>query len=95
VVGGRYETFIRSPAMPNPALKRTASPPLSSALGLTEGTMSVVLIIVGFIIARFGAGLFIVGEASGGQSTGGGIITLIVQLAGWALVIWGLVLLFT
>ena len=57
--------------------------------------MSFVLIIGGFIVARFGAGLFVVGEARGGQSTGGGLVTLIVQLVGWALVIWGMVRLFT
>lgn len=57
--------------------------------------MSVILIIVGFVIARFGAGLFVVGEAQRGQSTGGGIVTLIVQLTGWALVIWGFVRLFS
>lgn len=57
--------------------------------------MSVLLIIVGFVIARFGAGLFIVGEAKGGQDAGTGIITLVVQLVGWGLIIWGVVRLFT
>ncbi len=57
--------------------------------------MSFVLIIVGFIIARFGAGLFVVGEAHGGQSAGSGIITLVVQVTGWALIIWGVIRLFT
>jgi hypothetical protein len=56
--------------------------------------VSVLLIIVGLTIARFGAGLFIVGEAKGGQDTGIGLVTLIVQLAGWGLIIWGVVRLF-
>ena len=50
--------------------------------------MSILLIIVGFIIARFGAGLFIVGEVKGGQDTGTEFITLVVQLIGWCLMIW-------
>ena len=53
--------------------------------------MSVLLIFVGFIIARFGAGLFVVGEAKGGQDTGTGLVTLVVQLVGWGLIIWGVV----
>ncbi|MFM6990486.1 MAG: hypothetical protein ACKOWD_04165 [Rhodoferax sp.] len=57
--------------------------------------MSILLIIVGFIIAKFGAGLFAVGEARGGQDTGAGLITLVVQLVGWGLIIWGVVRLFT
>ena len=57
--------------------------------------MSILLIIVGFIIARFGAGLFIVGEVKGGQDTGTEFITLVVQLIGWCLMIWGVVRLFT
>lgn len=52
--------------------------------------MSVAFIIVGFIIARFGAGLFVTGEVRGDQSAAGGIVTLIFQLAGWGLVVWGL-----
>ena len=57
--------------------------------------MSIILIIVGFIIARFGAGLFVVGEAKGGQDTGTGLVTLVVQLVGWGLIVWGVVRLFT
>lgn len=57
--------------------------------------MSFVLIIVGFIVARFGAGLFLVGKARGGQSAGAGIITLIIQLVGVTLVIWGVIRLFS
>ena len=53
--------------------------------------MSVLLIFVGFITARFGAGLFVVGEAKGGQDTGTGLFTLVVQLVGWGLIIWGVV----
>lgn len=56
--------------------------------------MSIALIIIGLIIALLGAGIFKTGEAQGGQSTGGGIITLVVQLAGWGLVIWGFIRLF-
>lgn len=57
--------------------------------------MGILLIVVGFVIARFGAGLFIGGEARGGQSTGGEVITLVIQVAGWGLVAWGVVRLFT
>ena len=57
--------------------------------------MSIVLIIIGFVIARFGARLFAVGESGGGQSTGAGIITLVIQVTGCALVIWGVVRLFS
>ena len=57
--------------------------------------MSVLLIIVGLFIARFGAGLFVVGEARGGQDLGAGLVTLIIQLTGWGLVIWGAIRLFS
>ena len=57
--------------------------------------MSVLLIVIGFIIARFGAGLFVVGEAKGGQDSGSGLVTLVVQLVGWGMIIWGVVRLFT
>ena len=56
--------------------------------------MSILLIIVGSIIWRFGAGLFVVGEAHGGQNAGAGILTLAVQLSGIGLIIWGVVRLF-
>ena len=57
--------------------------------------MSIVLIIIGFLIARFGASIFFTGDAQGGQSTGAGLITLIIQVAGWGLMIWGLIRLFS
>ena len=57
--------------------------------------MSIFLIVVGFIIARFGAGLFVVGEAKGGQDAGSGLLTLVVQLVGWGMVIWGIFRMFT
>lgn len=57
--------------------------------------MSVLLIVIGFIIARFGAGLFVVSEVKGGQETGSGLVTLVVQLVGWGMIIWGVVRLFT
>lgn len=57
--------------------------------------MSVLLIVIGFIIARFGAGLFVVGEAKGGQDSGSGLVTLVIQLVGWGMIIWGVVRLFT
>ena len=57
--------------------------------------MSVALIIVGFLIARFGALLFVAGESQGGQGLGSGIVTLIIQVGGWALVLWGIIRLFT
>lgn len=57
--------------------------------------MSILIIITGLIIARFGAGLFFVGEAQGGQSLIGGLLTLIIQLSGWGLVIWGVIRLFS
>lgn len=57
--------------------------------------MSPLLIILGSVIWRFGAGLFVVGEARGGRSDGAGILTLAVQLSGIGLIIWGVVRLFT
>lgn len=57
--------------------------------------MSIILIIVGFFIARFGAGLFIVDEARGGQNTAKGIVTLLIQLLGWGLVVFGAIRLFS
>ena len=57
--------------------------------------MSILLIIAGSIIWRFGAGLFVVGEARGGQNAGAGILTLAVQLSGISLIIWGVVRLFS
>jgi hypothetical protein len=57
--------------------------------------MSVLLIIVGLFIARFGAGLFVVSEAGGGQDLGAGLVTLIIQLTGWGLAIWGAIRLFS
>ena len=57
--------------------------------------MSVLLIVIGFIIARFGAGLFVVSEVKGGQETGSGLVTLVIQLVGWGMIIWGVVRLFT
>lgn len=56
--------------------------------------MSVLLIISGLFIARFGAGLFVVGEARGGQELGAGLMTLIILLAGLGLIIWGVIRLF-
>lgn len=57
--------------------------------------MSILLIILGSVIWRFGAGLFIVGEARGGQNDGVGILTLSTQLLGIALIVWGVVRLFS
>lgn len=57
--------------------------------------MSIFLIIVGLVIWRLGAGLFVAGEARGGQDTVSGIVTSAIQLCGIGLVIWGVVRLFT
>ncbi|MNF70357.1 hypothetical protein D3C84_522650 [compost metagenome] len=57
--------------------------------------MGIFLIIVGLMIWRFGAGLFVGGEARGGQDTGVGIVTLAIQLCGIGLIIWGVVRLFS
>ena len=53
--------------------------------------MSVFLIIAGFAIARFGARLFVAGEANGGQGPSAGLVTLVVQVVGLALLAWGVV----
>lgn len=76
--------------MGNPDSVTAASRRVHSTLRFNGKTVNFVLVIVGFIIARFGARLFVVGEARGGQSNGSGVVTLLVQLVGWALVIWGL-----
>lgn len=60
-----------------------------------DTAMSILMIVAGLMIARFGAGLFVVGEAQGGQSPIGGLLTLIIQLSGWGLVIWGAIRLFS
>ena len=57
--------------------------------------MSILLIILGSVIWRFGAGLFFVGEARGGQNAGAGILTLVIQISGMGLIIWGVVKLFS
>ena len=57
--------------------------------------MSVFLIIIGLVIANFGARVFRGDQMEGGQSTLGGLLTLILQLSGWGLAIWGVVKLFT
>jgi hypothetical protein len=59
-----------------------------------EGSMSIVLIIVGFMIAVFGAKLFTMpsaGKSDALKSPGGGIVILVIQLTGWALVVAGVV----
>lgn len=56
--------------------------------------MSIALIVIGFIVARFGALVFKASETNGGQSTLGGLLTLAAQLGGWGLIIWGIVLFF-
>lgn len=57
--------------------------------------MSILFIILGSFIWRFGAGIFVIGEARGGQNNGTGILTLAVQLSGIGLIIWGVVRLFS
>ena len=57
--------------------------------------MSVLLIVVGLVIANFGARIFRGDQMEGGQSTLGGLLTLILQLSGWGLAIWGVVRLFS
>ncbi|MDO8401913.1 MAG: hypothetical protein Q7T27_00315 [Pseudomonas sp.] len=57
--------------------------------------MSILLIILGSVIWRFGAVIFFVGEARGGQNAGTGILTLAIQLSGMGLIIWGVVRLFS
>ena len=52
--------------------------------------MGVLLIIAGIVIAVFGARMFRNDHAEGGQSTLGGLFTLLLQLGGIALVIWGI-----
>ena len=56
--------------------------------------MSIVLIIVGLLVASFGARIFRNAQSGGEQSTLGGLLTLLIQLGGWALVIWGAIRLF-
>jgi hypothetical protein len=57
--------------------------------------MSIFLIIVGLFIARFGANLFVTGEARGGQSDGAGILTLAIQIMGIGMIIFGVIRLFS
>lgn len=57
--------------------------------------MSIVLIVLGLMITRFGAGVFAAGEARGGQDLGGGLITLLIQITGIGFMIWGVVRLFS
>ena len=55
--------------------------------------MSILLIVVGFILLQVGARTHI---ASGGnQQLGGGLITLVMQVGGIGLMIYGLVKLFS
>jgi uncharacterized membrane protein YidH (DUF202 family) len=57
--------------------------------------MSVLFIIIGFVIARFGARLFVNSDSRNEQNAAVGFITLFVQLLGWGLIIWGLIRLFS
>jgi len=57
--------------------------------------MSIVLIVLGLMVARFGARIFVTGEARGGQDLGAGLITLLIQITGIGLVVWGVVRLFS
>ncbi len=56
--------------------------------------MSIVLIVIGFMIAVFGANLFRMPESQKSEalkSIGGGIVILVIQLTGWALVAFGVI----
>jgi uncharacterized membrane protein YidH (DUF202 family) len=57
--------------------------------------MSILFIIIGFVIARFGARLFVNSDSRNEQNAAIGFITLFVQLLGWGLIIWGLIRLFS
>lgn len=57
--------------------------------------MSILFIIAGFVIARFGARLFVNSDSRNEQNAIVGSITLFVQLLGWGLVIWGLIRIFS
>ncbi len=60
--------------------------------------MSVVMLVLGFIIAVFGANTFRTPEplrAAIFQGSFGGLVIFIIQLTGWGLMIYGLIKLFS
>lgn len=56
-----------------------------------EQSMSVLLVIVGFAIARFGAHLHLATAASRSKPLLAELLILCVQAGGWSLVVWGIV----
>jgi hypothetical protein len=53
--------------------------------------MSFFIVIIGLVVARLGAKLFIAGESQGGQGLGSGLVTLAILLLGFGMIVYGVV----
>lgn len=56
--------------------------------------MSILIFVVGFIIAWVGAKLWQAGQAQGGQGTGSSLLTFTLLVTGFGFMIWGAVRIF-